>query len=168
MASCASNGKAPASVANNSERELHAENFVMICGAISGCKCATARSNTEQLARLLNKSISAGPASNPENMRGMDVWIELDVISAAPPDVARIAQQIVHLVCVAFHLAELINRHIDIGMLFVMWIEIHDKENDVVPRGGHLSIKQDCFVFGGIESQVIVKLKRAVVFSDFV
>ena len=128
VASCASKGVAPASVANNRERNLHAENFVTICGAISGCKCTTDRSNTEQLARLLNKSISAGPASHPENMRRLNVRIELHVVSAAPPDVARIAQQIVHLICVALHLAELIDRHIDIGMLFAMWIEIDNNQ----------------------------------------
>src|SRR5919106_4982963 len=53
-------------------------------------------------------------------------------------------------------------------MLFAMWIEIHNNENDVVARGSHFAIKQDCFVLGGVESQVIVKLKGAVLLSDFV
>src|SRR6266480_644381 len=53
-------------------------------------------------------------------------------------------------------------------MLFAMWIEVHNDENDVVPRGGHFAIKQDCFVLRGVKSKVIVKLKSAVLLSDFV
>jgi hypothetical protein len=117
---------------------------------------------------LLNKSISASPAPHPENMRRLNLRIELDVVSAAAPDVARIVQQIVHFICVALHLAELINRHIDIRMLLAMGIEIHNNKNDIVARSGHFAVKQDCFVLCGVESQVIVKLKSAVLLSDFV
>ena len=53
-------------------------------------------------------------------------------------------------------------------MLSAMWIEIHNNKNDVVARGGHFAVKQDCFVLRGVESQVIVKLKGTVLFSDFV
>jgi hypothetical protein len=97
----------------------------MIGGAIRGCKCTAYRSNTNRLARVLNKSISAGPATHPENMRRLNFGIELDVIAAAAPDITRIAEQIVHLIDVALHVPEPINRHIDERMLFAMRIEIH-------------------------------------------
>src|SRR5213076_1081681 len=97
------------------ERNLHARNFVMIGGAIRGCKCTTDRSNTNRIARLLNKSVAARPATHPENMRRLNFWIELDVIAAAAPDITRVAQQIVHLIDIALHLPELINRHVDEG-----------------------------------------------------
>ena len=49
-----------------------------------------------------------------------------------------------------------------------MRIEIHNDENDVVARGRHFAVKEDGVVLGRIKSQVIVKLKRAVFFSNFV
>ena len=97
----------------------------MIGGAIRGCKCTTDRSNTNRLTRLLDKSISAGPAAYPENMSRLNFRIELDVIAAAAPDITRVAEQIVHLIDVALHLPELINRYIDERMLSAMRIEIH-------------------------------------------
>ena len=101
-------------------------------------------------------------------MGRLNFWIELDVISAAAPDVTGAAEQIVHLIGIALHLSELINGHIDERMLGPMRIEVHDDENDVIARGGHLAIKQNCVILGGVESQIRVKLKRAVFFSDFI
>src|SRR5207249_12202537 len=110
----------------------------------------------------------AGPATHPENMRRLNFGIELDVIAAAAPDITRIAEQIVHLIDVALHVPEPINRHIDERMLFAMRIEIHYNWNDVVARSGHFAVKQDCVVLGGVESQTRVRLKPTVLLLDFV
>ncbi len=101
-------------------------------------------------------------------MRGLNFRIELDVIAAAAPCVYRIAQQIVHPIDVALRLPEVINRHIDVRMLFVMRIEIYYDQNDVIARSGHLAVKQNGVVLRVVESQIRVKLKRAVFLSDFV
>src|SRR3989442_10508802 len=126
------------------------------------------RSNADRLARLLNKSIAAGPAAHAKNMRRLYFRIELNVITAAAPDITRVAEQIVHFIDVALHLPELINRHIDERMLFTMRIEIHYDENNVVARSGHFAVKQDCVVLSGIESQIRVRPKCTVFLSDFV
>src|SRR5204862_3516867 len=101
-------------------------------------------------------------------MRRLNFRIELDVIPAATPGVGRAAQQIVHFVYTAFHLPELINRHIDIRMLFAMRIEVYYDENDVIARSRHLAVKQNGVILRVVESQIRVKLKRTVLFSDFV
>src|SRR5262249_6047860 len=57
-----------------------------------------------------------GPAISPahaKNVRRLNLWIELNVISAATPCVGRVAQQILHLINVALHWPELIDRHIN-------------------------------------------------------
>jgi hypothetical protein len=131
-------------------------------------KYATHKLNTNQLAALLNKLVTASPAPDTENVGRLNFRIELDVILATAPRVARVAEQIVHLIYVAFHLSELIDRHIDVRILFAMRIEIHNDENDVVASGSHLAIKEDCVIIGVIKPQVIVKLKRPVFSPDFV
>jgi hypothetical protein len=47
-------------------------------------------------------------------------------------------------------------------------VKIHHHEDDVVPRGGHLCVKQNRVVIGVIEAQVRERLKRAVLFPDSV
>jgi hypothetical protein len=101
-------------------------------------------------------------------MGRLNFRIELDVISATAPDVARVAQQIVHLIYVALHLAELIDRYIDISTLFAMRIEIDDDENDIVASGSHFAVKQNGVVIGAVKSQVIVKLECSVFLSNLV
>ena len=123
VGSCASKGDALRQRGNQHNPILHARNFVMICGAKSRCKCSSGSIeelefdiqglfiNTLQLSQtdcLLHS------AAHQENVRRLNLRIELDVIAAAAPGVARVVQQIVHLICVAFHLPELVNRHIDI------------------------------------------------------
>jgi hypothetical protein len=83
----------------------------MICGAINRCKCAIVRSNTEYFAELLETIGRARPpgapnradglprlrvphhysAADEKNVRGLNVWIELYVITAAAPSVIRAA-----------------------------------------------------------------------------
>ena len=118
--------------------------------------------------KISNKSIAAGPAPDPKNMRGLNFRIELDVISASAPDVAGIAQKVVHLIGVVFHFAKFVDRHIDIGILFAVWIEINDHQYDVVAGRGHFPLKQNGFVVGLIEPQVIVRLKGAIFFPDLI
>ena len=45
---------------------------------------------------------------------GLNFGIEFDVVAAAAPGVARIAQEIVHLIHIAFHRTKLVDWHIDI------------------------------------------------------
>ena len=101
-------------------------------------------------------------------MRGLNVRIELYVVTAAAPGVIRSAQQVLHLIDVAFHLSETLNRNIDKRILFAMWIKVHNDENDVITRCGHLAVKQNGVVVGVVEPQIRVKLQRAVFLSDFV
>ena len=63
---------------------------------------------------LLNKMISTGPTPNAEDVCRLDFRIKLDVIAATAPNVTRVAQEIVHLISVAFHGTELIDWYIDI------------------------------------------------------
>src|SRR2546430_6732727 len=49
-----------------------------------------------------------------------------------------------------------------------MRIQIYDYENDVVPRRGHLAVKQNGVVLGVVEPQIRIKLEGAVLFPDFV
>ncbi len=51
-----------------------------------------------QIAQALGKLSVADPAANPEDMRGLALRIEFDVIPAATPGVTRVSQEIVHLV----------------------------------------------------------------------
>jgi hypothetical protein len=117
---------------------------------------------------LLNKSLSASPASNAKDVGRLNFGIKLNVILPATPGVARVVEQIVHLIYIALHLPELIDRHIDVRMLFAMRIKIHNDENDVVPSGSHFAVKEDRIVIGVVKPEVIVKLERAVLPSDFV
>src|SRR5438132_1837541 len=64
--------------------------------------------------RTLNKSIATNPSSNPKDMHGLNFGIELHIISTAMPDIARVAQEIVHLIGVPVHRAKLLDWHIDI------------------------------------------------------
>ena len=53
-------------------------------------------------------------------------------------------------------------------MLFAERIEVHHDENDIIARSGHFAVKQNGVILGVVESQIRVKLKRAVLFSNFV
>src|SRR6266487_788178 len=122
--------------------------------------------NTILRYKLLGKSIPANPASHAKNMRRLDFGIELNVVAAAAPDIARIAQEIMHLVNIAFHGTKLIDRDIDIRMLFAMGIKIDDDQNDVVACACHFPITQDRVIIRVIEAQIIVKMKRAIFAPD--
>src|SRR5579884_2880064 len=65
---------------------------------------------------------SAPLTPHEENMGRLNPRIQFDVILASAPGILRIAQQIAHLVRVAFHLAEFLNGHIHKRMLFAKWI----------------------------------------------
>src|SRR5215475_12955053 len=56
----------------------------------------------------------------------------------------------------------------DKGILLAKRIKVHHHEDDVVPRGGHLAVEQNRIVIGGIEAQVCVHLKGAVLLADSV
>jgi len=101
-------------------------------------------------------------------MRGLNVGIEFHVISTAAPGVCRAAQQVLYLINVALHLPETLNRNVDKGILFAMRIKIHNDENNVITRSGHLAVKQNGVVVGVVEPQIRVKLQRAVFLSDFI
>jgi hypothetical protein len=64
--------------------------------------------------KLLSESIAPNPTPHAKDVRRLDFGIELNVIAATAPDVARIAQEIVHLIEVTFHRTKLIDRYIDI------------------------------------------------------
>src|SRR6266699_3537532 len=95
-------------------------------------------------------------------------WMQICNSETKHKPARPVAKQIVHLIYVALHLSELIDRHIDVRILFAMRIEIHNDENDVVASGSHLAIKEDRVIIRVVKPQVIVKLKRAVFFPDFV
>ena len=97
-----------------------------------------------------------------EDVGGLDLGVELDVIAAAVPGVTLPAQKIVHLIIVALDRTKLINRNVDERMLFSMWIEIQHYQNDVVARDGHFPVKENRIIVGVIKTQVIVKTERTV------
>src|SRR5262249_4938875 len=107
-------------------------------------------------------------AAHEKNMRWLNVWIEFHVITPAAPGISRAAQQVLHLIHVTLHLSETLNRNIDKRILLAMRIKIHNDENDVITRDGHLAVKQNGVVVGVVEPQIGVKLKRPVFLSDFV
>src|SRR5207245_5087460 len=118
--------------------------------------------------KLLNESITPNATRHAKYVRRLDFGIELNVVAAAAPEVARIAQEIVHLIEVTFHRAKLIDRYIDIRILFTMGIKIHNDKNDVVACGRHFAVKQDRVIIRLIEAQVIVKMKRAILGPDLI
>src|SRR5437588_3334947 len=95
-------------------------------------------------------------------MCGLDFGIELNVVAAAAPNVTHIAEEVVNLINIAFHGAKLIDRYIDIGMLFAMGIKIDNDKNDAVARRRDFAIKQDRVIISVIETQVIVKIESAI------
>lgn len=97
---------------------------------------------------------SAPLTPQEENMGRLNPRIQFDVILASAPGILRIAQQIAHLVRVAFHLAEFLNGHIHKRMLFAKWIQIYRHQNDVVPRRGHFAVKQNGVILGVMKPQV--------------
>src|ERR1044072_5492160 len=101
-------------------------------------------------------------------MRWLNVGIEFHVISTAPPGVSRAAQQVLYLIDVALHLPETLNRNVDKRILFAMRVKIHNDENDVITCSRHLAVKQNGVVVGIAESQIDVKLRRAVFLSHFI
>src|ERR1043165_5996387 len=101
-------------------------------------------------------------------MRGLNVGIEFHVISTAGPGVCRAAQQVLYLIDVALQLPETLNWNVDKRILFAMRIKIHNDENDVITCSRHLAAKQNGVVVGIVESQIGVKLQRAVFLSDFI
>src|SRR5438876_5444413 len=117
---------------------------------------------------VLGKLIVASPTSHPEDVRRLNLRIQLDVVSPPMPHVAHIAEQIVHLINASFHGTELIYRNINIRILFSMWVEVYHHENDVVPRRRHFAVKKNCIVIGVIKSKVIVRLQGAVFSADLV
>src|ERR1700719_4110946 len=117
---------------------------------------------------LLGKSIAFDPASHPKNVRRLNLRVELHVITSPVPNVARVAEQIVHLIDVPFHGTKLLNRNIDKRVLFAMRIEIDDDQDDVVARGGHLPVKNDRVVVSVIELQIIFELKRSIRLPDLI
>ena len=92
----------------------------------------------------------------------LDFGIELNVVAAAAPNVTHIAEEVVNLINIAFHGAKLIDRYIDIGMLFAMGIKIDNDKNDAVARRRDFAIKQDRVIISVIETQVIVKMECAI------
>src|ERR1041385_7262257 len=113
--------------------------------------------NTSLRHKLLSESIAPNPPPHAKDMRRLDFGIELNVVAASAPDVTRVAEKIVHLIEVTFHRTKLIDWYIDIGMLFAIWIKIHDDKNDVVARGRHLAVKQNRVIISVIEAKVVVK-----------
>ena len=92
-------------------------------------------------------------------MGRLNIGVEFHVISPAVPGVTSVAQEIVDLVGLAFDHAKLVDRHINITVLFAEWVEIHHDQDDVVPRRRHLPVTKDRVVIGVKEPKVIVKMK---------
>src|SRR5260221_2593443 len=90
------------------------------------------------------------------------VGMEPHKIAASAPEIALVAEQIVHLVSLVLDPAELIDRHIDERILKMEWIERDDDQDDVVPRRGHLRVVEDEVVFRALELQVAQLLQGAV------
>src|SRR6266480_1546477 len=103
-----------------------------------------------------------------KNMCGLNFGIQFNVISPSAPGVTRVIQQIVHLILVRRHLPKFLNRHMDKRILLTKRIKIHYYKDDVIPRGGHLPVKQNRVIISGIEAQIRVHLKRAVLLPDAV
>src|ERR1022692_1707837 len=108
--------------------------------------------NTLSRFELLSKLLTTRPTPNPKDVSRLNLRIELHIISPAMPNVTRVAQEVVHLIGIAFHRTKLVDRNVDIGVLFAMRIEVHDHENNVVTRHRHFSVKQNGVVVRLIET----------------
>ena len=52
-------------------------------------------------------------AVDEKNVCGLNSGIEFHVVLSSAPGITRIVQQIVHLILIVFHLAKLLNWHVD-------------------------------------------------------
>src|SRR5207244_12826275 len=98
------------------------------------------------------ESVSFDPAADTKNVGRLNFGVELYIIAATMPDVARLAQKIVHLISVTLHRAKLIDWNLDKRMLLMVRFEIHHNQNDIVARRGHFPVTQNCVVVGAIET----------------
>lgn len=108
------------------------------------------------------KSVVLDPATDPEDMGRLDFGIKLHIVAAPVPNVARLTKKIVDLISVPFHRAKLFHWKFDERMLFSMGIEVHDDNDDVVPRGGHFRVTEDRVIVRVEKSQIVVGPKRPV------
>src|SRR5687768_1883605 len=101
-----------------------------------------------------NKLFPGEPAADAEDVGGLHKRVELDVISVALPEIAHVAQEIVHLVNIRVCGTEILHRDVDVGALWASRIEIHHDNNDIVARFGHLAVTEDSVVVRAVETQV--------------
>src|SRR5437762_10859936 len=80
----------------------------------------------------LNKLPLREPATDAEDVGGLQGWIQLDIISFAAPEITHVREKIVDLVNVGIHRAEFRQRNVNVGMLDAGRIEIHHDQDDVV------------------------------------
>jgi hypothetical protein len=92
--------------------------------------------------------------------------MERDVVVFAVPNVTLVAQEIVYFIAGAKEFAELFNRHLDVSTLRVDRIEIHDHEDDAVPRRRQLAVEKESFVIDRMKTQVVVELEGAILAPD--
>ena len=93
----------------------------MICGAIHRCKWVSGLAFRIRVTfsgicshiRADDTNFAANPlrAVDEKKVCGLNFGIQFNVILPAAPGVSRIVQQIVHLILIAFHPPEFLNRH---------------------------------------------------------
>ena len=115
-----------------------------------------------------NKLLAGQPPPDAKDMRRLDLWIQLHVISRPMPEITRIAQEVVHLINIRFHRAKIFQRDVNIRMLDALWIQIHHDQDDVVPRRGHFSVTENGVILSPVEAQVIVEMQRAILLPNAV
>ena len=118
------------------------------------------------LHEMIDVSLAADLAPQAEDVGGRNLGVEADEIAAAGPDVAVVGEQVVHLVGISGHPAEFLEWDVDECVLCVPHVEVHDDEDDVIPRGGHLDVVEDEVVVGLAEAEVAKFVQGAVVTTD--
>ena len=112
-----------------------------------------------QLQEIFKVGLSAEAFTDPKNMRGHALRIQLHEISWTVPDIARSCKLIVHLEGMINLDLEEIEIEIDETGVGIVWIQIDDNENDIFAVTRLLAIAQQIVIIGVVELNTPIVLK---------
>ena len=98
---------------------------------------------------IIEVALGAKVASQPENGRGHNRRIELNVIAGALPEIAFVRQQVVDLKDAGRLDAQFLQGQRQPSVLDVLWVKVHDRENQVVAILRRLAVGNELLVVHG-------------------
>src|SRR5258706_6981426 len=130
---------------------------------LGACTSIARWSMREGSGEVFELLLGALVATEPEDMRRADVWIQLDVVARPMPQVARVGEQVVDLEGLPARDPKLIEVEVDPARLRMLPIEIDDYQYRVGTLASDLAVADELVVVAAVEAQVPVEVQRGVV-----